>query len=328
LNQAIEQVTARMDLRQGTRHVLLSSAQAFGAHWTGTFDRRDPDRRWKVALSADHLAAADLDRWLNPRWGETLIDRVLPFLNSHSPVNATPDILQADGHLTIDELALAPFVLHDVQGNLELSGRHFAMTNAAAKFYGGDIRGSVVADMRAVPSYRLSVNFSGVDLAAMTATSPKLEDLFEGSASGEISFLTHGATRADLIASLECDGSASLSDGEFHAINLAGSLRDAVGRAGVSIFPRASARFTCNDREVQFQDLMLTGSEGETEATGVVGFNHNLDFRLWVPTDASSGIAEIIAAASAGTTDAYQLSGTLSAPQFSRLSRVLHRARR
>jgi len=325
LNQAIEPVRARMDLRQGTRHVLLSTAQAFGAHWTGTFDRRDPDRRWKVALSADHLATAELDRWLNPRWRETLIDRMLPFLNSHSPVNATPDLLQADGRLTIDELALAPFVLHDVQGNFELSGRHFEMTNAAAQLYGGDIRGSVVADMRSVPSYRVSVSFSGVDLSAMTAVSPQLDDLFAGSASGEISLLAHGVTRADLLASLQCDGSASLRDGEFRAINLAGSLSDAASRTGVSIFPHASARFTCDERKVQFQDLMLTGSEGETEATGVVDFNHNLDFRLWIPSNAGSGFAGEIAAASATPADSYQLSGTLSAPQFSRISQPSHR---
>jgi hypothetical protein len=142
-----------------------------------------------------------------------------------------------------------------------------------------------------------------------------------------VSFLAHGASRADLMASLECDGSANLSDGEFHAINLASSLRDAVERVGVSIFPRASARFTCADRKIQFQDLILTGSDSETDATGIVDFKHNLDFRVWVSADDSSVLTTKTVAIPGNSSDAYHLAGTLATPQLSRISQPPHRVR-
>ena len=84
LNQPIVKIKARAELKPGSRHVALSSASAFGARWNGTLDHHDSGGGWQFALSADHLDAADLDRWLNPRWRESLIDRMLPFLNSAS----------------------------------------------------------------------------------------------------------------------------------------------------------------------------------------------------------------------------------------------------
>jgi len=70
LNLPVVQIYARAELKPGIRHVTLSSAQAFGAHWGGTFDRRDPAGPWQFSLAADRLAAADLDRWMNPAWRE------------------------------------------------------------------------------------------------------------------------------------------------------------------------------------------------------------------------------------------------------------------
>jgi hypothetical protein len=327
LNQAIDQLRARVEIRPGTRHVQLSSAQAFGAHWTGTLDRRDPNRGWQFVLSADHLATADLDRWLNPRWRETLIDRVLPFLSSHSPVSTAPETLQASGHLTVDELALAPYELHNLQGGIDLNGRHLEMADASAQFYGGHVALSLVADLKAVPSYRASVNFSGIDVAAMTAASTQLGDLFAGSASGDVSFLTHGATRADLIASLECDGSATLRDAEYDTIDLESSLRDAMTRPGASDFQHAAVKFACKDSKIQFKEVLLSAPGGATEAAGAVDFNRNLNFRLWVPADAGPSLAADVASAPEIPSISYQLSGTLSSPQITRISPSSRRSR-
>src|SRR5271169_5765087 len=97
LNQPVKQIRARAELKPGLRHIALTSADAFGARWTGTFDRHELATGWQFALSTDALSAADLDRWLNPRWRQSFLDRMLPFLNSSSPANAVPENLRAEG---------------------------------------------------------------------------------------------------------------------------------------------------------------------------------------------------------------------------------------
>ncbi len=108
LNRSVDQIKARAEWKPGSRHIALASAQAFGARWSGTFDRRDPSGEWQFALSADHLAAADLDRWLNPAWRESFLDRMLPFLNSRAQSTAAPENLRASGRLRLDQFELAP----------------------------------------------------------------------------------------------------------------------------------------------------------------------------------------------------------------------------
>ena len=108
LNQPVKQIRARAEFKAGSRHIALTSAEAFGSRWTGTFDRRE-DRQdaaagaWQFALSTDALSMVDLDRWLNPRWRQSFLDRMLPFLNSSSPANAVPESLRAEGRINVDE---------------------------------------------------------------------------------------------------------------------------------------------------------------------------------------------------------------------------------
>src|SRR5580658_328298 len=50
LNQPVKQIRARAELKPGLRHIALTSAEAFGSRWTGTFDRRDLATGWQFAL--------------------------------------------------------------------------------------------------------------------------------------------------------------------------------------------------------------------------------------------------------------------------------------
>ncbi len=45
------------------------------------------------------LPSADVDRWLNPQWRESFLDRMLPFLNTRSSTNAVTDNLHASGRM-------------------------------------------------------------------------------------------------------------------------------------------------------------------------------------------------------------------------------------
>jgi hypothetical protein len=317
LNRPIEQIRGLADLKPGERRFTLSSAQAFGAHWTGTFDRRDADTEWKITLSAGALTGGDMDRWLNPRWQESFFDRVLPFLTSRSPDNAVPGGLRASGRLTLDQFTLAPFAVRRLQSDLKIDGRRIELSNARGQFYGGEISGSLVANLEANPAYSATLDFSQVDLHSLGAAVPGFANLFAGLGSGAISFGARGTSRDDLLASLECKGSALVKAPEFRNFNLMESLRDSARRPGTSAFQGASASFSCGDGKLQIQDLTLLGASSEIRGSGSVDSNRNMDFRLSVVTaGASDAHHEKAPAASAAS---YQVTGPLAAPQIVRI---------
>ena len=231
LNLPVEQIRAHVDLKGTARHVALTSAEAFGAHWSGSLDRREPDLiqelqvleeqssteqpqqkdRWQFALSADRLSATDGDRWLNPRWRQSFIDRVLPFLNSRPAAAAQPDNLLATGKINVDQVTLAPFVLHRVQTDATIDGRRLNFSNVRAQLAKGDVTGSLRATLDASPSYRLNLDYTAVDLYVLTSTTSSLADRFAGVASGKISLSATGASRSDLISSLQCRGASRIA---------------------------------------------------------------------------------------------------------------------
>jgi len=323
LNLPVEQIRAHLELKSSARHVVLASADAFGAHWTGTLDRHEPaaDQRaaWQFSLSADHLSASDLDRWLNPRWRETLLDRVLPFLNSPVSEAAQSDRLVAGGKLTIDQFTLAPFQLHRLQGDASIDGGHIALLNVRAQLAKGDIAGSLRASLGAVPSYDLNFGYSGIDLYALTSAAPSLADRFAGVASGNISILTMGAGRSDLISSLQCQGSARIAGAELMGIDLSASFDSGAFRPGHSAFHEAYADFACSESRVVFQRLRLFGTAQELAGRGSVDFRRNLDLTL---TDTSNSASFHPASASDPQSPSYRLTGNLSEPEITRLKQL------
>jgi hypothetical protein len=328
LNLPVEQIKAHVDLKPDARHIALTSARAFGALWNGTFDRRDPPlgpvpgpvagpaNPWRFGLSADKLTAADIDRWLNPRWRESFIDRVLPFLNSRPLAAARPEYLAASGKISIDQFTLAPLVVHRVQGDATIDGRRVTLANFRAQLYKGDVSGSIRADLDAAPAYRVNLDFANVDLSSLTASSPSLADRFDGSASGKISIDARGATRSDLLSSLQCRGTARINGAEISTIDLSASFSDGAFRPGKSAFREASADFTCAGGKLEFQHLLLSAPAADIAGEGTADFGRNLDFKLAVLPQSST---DRDTQASEPRAVSYRIAGTLAEPEITRL---------
>jgi AsmA-like protein len=336
LNLPIEQIRAHIDLKPNDRHMTLASVEAFGALWSGSFDRRDPtpdaspslsrtqprdslrnsSDGWRFALTADHLAASDLDRWLNPRWRESFLDRVLPFLNSRPLAAAQPEILIAGGKISVDQFTLAPVSIHRFQADASINGRHLTISNLHAQLAKGDLSGSLRADLDPTPAYRVDLDFSAIDLYALSAAAPSLADRFAGSASGKISIAAHGATRADLVSSLQCRGNAQISGAELMTISLTDSFADATFRPGKSTFRDASAAFTCAANKIVFQHLVLSNPATEMAADGSIDFALNLDFRFTTRPDS---IAPLPTRTPGLHSNTFHLSGNLSDPEITPL---------
>ena len=317
LNLPVEQIRGRAELKPAATHVTLSSAQAFGAHWSGTFDHDLADG-WQFALAADALSASNVDRWLNPRWRQSFLDRMLPFLNSRAPVNASPEGVRARGRLAVEEFAIAPLALKRLRGDLSLDGRHWEFSNVEGQFQGGQLAGSLVADLEAAPKYEVALDFSGVDLHALVGQFPSLANVFAGSASAKLFFDARGANRSDLLASLECRGTARVSGASIEGISLPESARAGSTEPDPTAFPDASAAFTCGEGKVQFQDLLLRGAASDWEGVGSVDYSRNLDLRLRLASGGSD--APRMAKTASPADDEYRITGTLGSPQIQRIA--------
>lgn len=318
LNQPVAQIRARLELQPNATRISLASAQAFGTHWTATFDRRPEDLGWQFTLAGDRLTAEDLDRWLNPRWRVGLLDRMLPFLKPRPSENALPENFRASGSVTLDQFTLEPLTMRRLQANLKIEGSQLELSDATGQFYGGVLSGSLHSDLAAVPVYQATLGFSHVDLSALLAGSQRMAGDFSGSASGEISVNAQGSTRADLIASFDCNGMAHVDNPGLRTVNLPASLRDGVRHPGTSVFRQAAATFTCSSDKVQFQDFRLLNLRDGIEGSGTVDFSRDLDFGLRTIADPPSNddVATVVHASS----PAYRLSGPLAAPQIVRIA--------
>jgi AsmA-like C-terminal region len=314
LNQPIDQIRARAELKPNARHIVLESAQAFDTHWSGTFDRRDPGGEWRFAFAADHLTAAALDRWLNPAWKESLLDRMLPFLNVR-PL-AAPENLRATGHLSLDQFTVARLKVSKLEGDLKIEGRRIEFANASGEFSGGQIGGSFGADLEAMPVYQANLNFSRVDLSVLAATSPGLAGLFAGSATGEISLGARGTNRADLIASLACQGNADVATPELLRLPLRRFFSESADNANSTRFLTGSAEFSCSQKAVEFQKLALTLPNRWITGEGTIDFGRNSDLRFRVMTAFSNQpVTE------------FNLTGTLAAPRVDETPQPVARQR-
>jgi hypothetical protein len=317
LSQPVQHIRARADLKPDSRHITLSAADAFGAHWTGTFDNHDDGQGWLFAVSTVQLATSDLDRWLNPRWRESFLYRILPFLNPNSPTNSVPENFRASGRVSIDEFTAGPVVLKHLHEDLTMGGRHLEVANARAQFYGGTLDGSLDAQLTAVPAYRITAEYSRVDLAALAAASRILAPLFAGSASGNIALNFSGASPSALVSSLQCGGTAHVVDPEMHMLNLAETLRTASLHPGISSFREATASFTCAGDQINFQDLSFDGAALQIRGAGIVNLDHTIDLQLsqtaaQSPERGAKFAPEI-------TTNAVELTGPLAKPSVRRV---------
>jgi hypothetical protein len=318
LNLPVNGLEFRMDFKPGARHVTLSAAQAFGAHWSGTFDRSDAAPEWQFALSADTLSATELDRWLDPRWRESFIDRMLPFLNL-GPATAVPDDLRGAGRLSVDEFTAAPFAFRNLAGDLTISGRNVTLDDASADIFHGKVSGTFVATLTAKPSYSGHVAFSGIDVGALggDATNPPVASVFGGTASGETEFSMAGNGRTSFADSLQCEGAADVRNATWSGVQLADSLQTGRLVSGDSAFDAASSQFTCARDAFALKQIALTKGRTEVNGMGTIDFAQRLNLQMGVTQDApANGSAHALAGSA---TQNVTVTGTLSAPQFSRV---------
>ena len=192
------------------------------------------------------------------------------------------------------------------------------LSAAKAQFYGGDLDGSLDAELTALPPTASTSTYSHVDLAALTSNFRTLDNAFSGSASGALTFNFRGADHADLVSSLECSGDARVTDPQIKALNLAESLRQGELAPGASSFAGAAAEFACHEGKIAFQNLAFVSPGEEITGSGSVDFSRNLDLRLRA-SSAAANDAPASSSPRAAANGTYALTGSLQSPAIAPL---------
>lgn len=288
------------------RRLTLINSEVFGSRWTGSISSRALGP-WEFSLAADRLEIAAVNQWLNPARQQGLFQRLISSAATRRGSAEYEDQLgrlRARGQVRVDRLTLAPVSLHKLRGTLELDARKLRLTDAQADFYDGTVRGSFRAELAAEPKYEAQAKFERVNLAALTAATATLKNLFSGTAAGELSLSTRGIGRENLLRALDAQAALEFRDAQFRGLDLAESVRTNSVRPGASSFRAAFARLNITAEKFLLEEFRLTTSSSQWEAEGTVDFARQLDIRLRS------------AAPSAAT---FHLTGPLSAPQLSRL---------
>ncbi|HEV2304562.1 MAG TPA: AsmA family protein [Candidatus Acidoferrales bacterium] len=320
LNHAITHVKASISLSPQLAKIQLGSANAFATDWHGSLQRSAIDGQWKFALSASELSAVAMDRWLNPQRREDLLDRILPFLASTPQPQHMPAWLRARGTLSIGQFTLSPFQFHELRAGAAIDGREWKLSNAAADFYGGALSGEMSLDLAAQPAYNVAAEFRGVHLGQLAARTFSLTNLFSGTVSGAVRVSAKGLGRGALLHSLSCKGQAQMRNASYAGMDLMESVAASARRPGITIFPQASADFSCANGRLNFSPLQLQSPRGNFRATGYVDFQRHVSIELLPVSDdplPALSNSKIMPPASFGAS--YELTGMLNSPQIARI---------
>lgn len=316
LNHEITHVKAAIALSPQLDKVQIASADAFAANWTGALQKAAADGRWKFALAANELSAVDMDRWLNPQRRPDLLHRILPFLASAPQTQHMPAWLRARGTLSITQFTLSPFQFHQLRADAAIEGRQWKLSNASADFYGGTLTGSMSLDLAAQPSYEVAAKFNDVHLGQLAARTFSLANLFSGSASGAVRVSASGLGRDALLRSLSCEGQAQMRDASYDGMDLMESADVSARRPGITMFPQASADFSCANGRLNFSRLQLLSPRGNFRADGYVDFGRRVNLDLFplggdlLPASLDSNAAPAAF---------YRLTGSLNSPEIARI---------
>jgi hypothetical protein len=319
LNQAIQLENLRADWRGARRKFSLGKVGAFGATWSGTVEQIESNDtsegeipRWEFQLQADHLDAAELDRWIGPRARPGWLQRLLPAALGGNPQppssSAVLKRLRAEGDLKVAEIAVERIGLKGFRAHASLNGLKLKMENAQAQWSGGLAQGRLIATLSASPKYEVSATFEHVSLAQ----TPWLEQLAEhlaGTASGSVELQAAGIGREALLKSLAGKGALQLNRVELRGWDLAETMARGEWKTGSSRWPTGSGTFHISDGGFELNSLRLASPSEEFLLKGSVSFSQDTDLTAESHTPGRTGRAE--------TVRFLTISGPLSEPKVS-----------
>jgi uncharacterized protein involved in outer membrane biogenesis len=283
LNQPVQLHSARLEWRNGKRFVQVAQAEGFGAAWSGNIVEEgitQPEEQpfWNAHLHADHLNAAQLDRWIGPRARPGWLQRLLPSLinaaDRSTPASELLRRLNVSGDFQVDELTIEKLKLQQVHLLAALHDLQLRITDGRAQWAGGKVRANMLANFLPQPLYEVHADVEGVNLSQLPIDS-SAADRVNGSASVKLHLKTTGVGRDELLQKLTAGGEVHFSNLEFRGWDLNATVADGEAHPGISRWPTGEGTFAVRDRKVILNDLRLDGPMQTTFVNGSVTFGRD-----------------------------------------------------
>ena len=316
LNLPLKLDETRLEWKEGRRSATIARAEAFGAIWSGTI--MEPatgapaeENNWGFQLHADHLDAAELDRWFGPRARPNWVRRLLPSLLGTNPSGAKASELlrrvSAEGELSADTLTIEKIKLAEGHAKILLRNLHLEVQDAEAQWANGTVRGSLQADLSPAPKYEIRAEIIQASLAQLPWP-VRWAERWNGTASGRVHLTTGGVGRDELLRQLSGNGEIQLQTTEFKGWDVGGSADSGTVHTGVSRWVSGKGKFAVKDRTVSIEGLELTAPREKTHLTGTLNFAQEGKFTFAPVSTEKRG------ARTAPVPRVFQLSGPLDLP--------------
>jgi len=322
LNQPVEVDSLRAEWRNARRKYSVGKLSLFGATWSGSVEQTGtiaPEGEegevpaWNFHLQADHLDAADLDRWMGPRarpsWFERLLPSALGGSSQPAPSSVLLKRIRGEGELRVDELTIEEIKLRQFHTHAKLEGQKLKLLNAQAQWSGGAVQGNVAATLTPRPTYQVSASFDHVALAE-TPWFAQLSDRLAGTAGGDIDLRAEGIGREALLHSLAGKGEMRLANVELRGWDVAGTMALGEWKAGTSRWTSGVGTFHVSDDGFELNGLRLASPNEEFLLKGSVSFSQDTDLTAESHMTGRN-------ARPAPTVRFLQISGPLSGPKVS-----------
>jgi len=284
LNLPLRLDELRLDWKDGKCNATIAKIAGFGANWSGEVKEAPladapPSPRWNFQLHADHLDAAELDKWTGPRARPSWLERLLPWLARDSVPGVMPTELlrrmDVQGELRVDELTVEKLKFSQVRATMAMHELQLNISDAEGQWAGGKVRASMSAKFSPLPEYQVAAELDGVNLGQVM-----VEELLNGVASGQVHLTTEGVGREELLQKLAGNGDIRLKKAEFRAWDVTASLAAGAVRPGVSRWSGGAGTFAVRDRNVFVLELRLNGAPEQTVVEGTVNFAKEADLRI------------------------------------------------
>ena len=322
LNQPVQVENLRAEWRNTARKFTIGKVGAFGASWSGFVEQpkippsdfgETEVAPWTFQLQADHLDAAELDRWIGPRARPSWLQRLLPSglggASAPEPPNVVLRRIRAFGDLRVDDLTIEKIKLKQCHAQTNLENLKLSLRNVQAQWSGGEVRGTVEAAFSANPRYEITASFERV-LIVQTPWLARLSDRLAGTASGALELRATGIGRDALLGSLAGKGELRLANVELRGWDIAGTMAIGEWKTGTSRWTAGQGTFHLSDGGFDLNGLRLASASGEFLLKGSVSFSEDTDMTAESHATGRKQLTD-------GAVRFLQISGPLTEPKVS-----------
>ncbi|MBI3999969.1 MAG: DUF748 domain-containing protein, partial [Candidatus Omnitrophica bacterium] len=179
--------------------------------------------------------------------------------------------------------------LEQVDAQLAFSKGRMIIPHLRFNVFGGAVSSHAVFDYsnHQVPASVIELELERLSFARMQPADKK--PIVNGNLFGVATLTSEGPLDTGWLDRLKGKGSLSVTNGEFHTLDILGGLGEIAELASLGSFKTGVTRFNdirgdfqVENKKLQTENLLLVSNDFQVEAAGGVGFGGDLNFRLSV----------------------------------------------